>query len=468
MSGPAVAEITQAHRAARQEALQRKLKHCRENIRPASPAIEGELVRMVGVTLEAKGCIAPVGSLCLIQSPQGDAIEAEVVGFGEGKLFLMALGDITGVTPGSRVVPLKRSGQVAVGDELLGRVIDGAGKPLDGRGVIRTTGYLPLNGEQKNPLDRAPIVDPLDVGVRGINGLLTVGRGQRVGLFAGSGVGKSTLLGVMTRATAADVVVVGLIGERGREVKEFIDDTLGQEGLAKAVVVATPADSSPLMRLHGAFRATAIAEYFRDRGKNVLLLMDSLTRFAQAQREIALSIGEFPVSKGYPPSVFTQLPMLVERAGNYNGGSVTAFYTVLVEGDDPNEPIADAARAILDGHIMLSRQVAEQGVYPAIAIDSSISRSMLNIVEPDHDQTARQLRQLYSIYQENRDLISVGAYRGGTDPKIDQAIQFYPLIQDYLRQGVHEKAGLVESVDKLKAMMAMLEAPALGASSGPL
>jgi len=222
------------------------------------------------------------------------------------------------------------------------------------------------------------------------------------------------------------------------------------------------------MRLHGAFRATAIAEYFRDRGKNVLLLMDSLTRFAQAQREIALSIGEFPVSKGYPPSVFTQLPMLVERAGNYNGGSVTAFYTVLVEGDDPNEPIADAARAILDGHIMLSRQVAEQGVYPAIAIDSSISRSMLNIVEPDHDQTARQLKQLYSIYQENRDLISVGAYRGGTDPKIDQAIQFYPLIQDYLRQGVHEKAGLVESVDKLNAMMAMLEARAVGASSGPL
>jgi flagellum-specific ATP synthase len=310
---------------------------------------------------------------------------------------------------------------------------------------------LPLN-----PLRRWAIREPLDVGIRSINSLLTIGRGQRIGLFAGSGVGKSVLLGMMTRYTEADVIVVGLIGERGREVQEFVANTLGPDGLKRAVVVATPADNPPLMRLHGAWVAHAIAEYFRDRGLKVLLLLDSLTRFAQAQREIALAIGEPPATKGYPPSVFARLPQLVERAGNSDrgNGSITAFYTVLTEGDDQNDPIADAARAILDGHIVLSRSLAESGVYPAIDVEASISRAMHLIVDKAQMDLATRFRQVYGVYQHNRDLISVGAYRRGGDPRIDQAIDLFPRLQDFMRQDMYQSVRYPVACGELTALLA--------------
>jgi flagellum-specific ATP synthase len=338
-----------------------------------------------------------------------------------------------------------------VGENLLGRVIDGAGRPLDGKGVIQADERRPLTGKVFNPLMRSPIRETLDVGVRSINALLSVGRGQRLGLFAGSGVGKSVLLGMMTKYTTADVVVVGLIGERGREVKEFIENILGEEGMRRAVVVAVPADNPPLRRMHGAMLATSIAEYFRDQGRQVLLLMDSLTRFAQAQREIALAINEPPATKGYPPSVFAKLPQLVERAGNgvRGGGSITAFYTVLAEGDDQNDPIADAARAILDGHVVLSRQLAEMGQYPAIDIEASVSRAMNDITEPEHQEAARAFKQLYSIYRQNKDLISVGAYEKGNDERIDTAIAAMPSLWSFLQQDMHTPVSLEESLDEL-------------------
>jgi len=326
------------------------------------------------------------------------------------------------------------------------------GNPLDDKESPRHDRHVELLGPPINPFARMPIDRPMDVGIRAINGLLTIGRGQRIGLFAGSGVGKSVLLGEITKNTEADVVVVGLIGERGREVREFVENILGPESIGKAVVVATPADDPPLMRLHGAWRATAIAEYFRDQGKNVLLLMDSLTRFAQAQRELALAIGEPPVTKGYPPSVFAQLPTLVERAGNGDsktGGSVTAIYTVLAEGDDQNDPVVDAARAILDGHIVLSRSLAEAGIYPAINIEASISRVMNSIVNEEQVQSAIAFKKLYSNYEQNKDLINVGAYRSGTDPEIDQAMQYFPHLQNYLQQGRGEKSTYQQSLDDL-------------------
>jgi len=345
---------------------------------------------------------------------------------------------------------------VSVGPKLLGRVVDGAGQPLDGRGPIEGEASVRLTGTPINPLLRQTITQPLDVGVRAINGLLTVGRGQRIGLFAGSGVGKSVLLGMMARYTAADVIVVGLIGERGREVKEFIERILGSAGLARSVVVATPADYPPLMRLHGAWLATAISEYFRDRGQHVLLIMDSLTRFAQAQREIALAIGEAPATKGYPPSVFAKLPQLVERAGNgvAGKGSITAFYTVLAEGDDQNDPIVDAARAILDGHIVLARRIADAGRYPAIDVEASVSRVMHDIVPESQQDLARRLRQSAALYEHNRDLISIGAYQRGSDPRIDSAIVRWPQIESYLRQGMQERVTLPSSISQLAATMA--------------
>ncbi|HEC12664.1 MAG TPA: flagellar protein export ATPase FliI [Acidiferrobacteraceae bacterium] len=418
--------------------------------------VEGKLTRMVGLTLEAVGCQSVMGGRCLITGPAESHIEAEVVGFADDKLYLMPTGDISGLMPNARVVPTGRVCEAPVGESLLGRILDGAGNPLDGAGPLRTRERMPLAGRSVNPLSRQRIGEPLDVGVRAINALLTVGRGQRMGLFAGSGVGKSVLLGMMTRFTNADVIVVGLVGERGREVKEFIDNILGAKGLERSVVVATPADHPPLLRIHGAMLATTIAEYFRDRGQQVLLLMDSLTRFAQAQREIALAIGEPPATKGYPPSVFAKLPMLVERAGTgaAGGGSITAFYTVLMEGDEQNDPVADAARAILDGHIMLSRPLAEAGHYPAIDIEASISRAMTDIVEPGQLMLARRFKQIYATYQQNRDLISVGAYAAGSDSRIDEAIECQPRLMGFLQQGMDQPVSLADSVAQLGPLLA--------------
>lgn len=405
----------------------------------ARPEVIGQLTRVVGLTFEAVGIKTAIGSLCLVDTSEGGVV-AEVVGFDQGVIYLMPHDDAQGVIPGAKVRPLTKQAGIPLGMSLLGRVIDGAGTPLDGLGPITDATYTTGGYDKINPLNRRPIRQPLDVGVTAINGLITVGQGQRMGLFAGSGVGKSVLLGMMTRGTTADVIVVGLIGERGREVKEFIEEILGDEGRKRSVVVASPADQSPLMRLRGCETAAQIAEYFRDQGLNVLLLMDSLTRYAMAQREIALAIGEPPATKGYPPSVFAKLPALVERAGNggQDQGSITAFYTVLTEGDDLQDPIADSARAILDGHIVLSRRLAESGHYPAIDIEASISRVMPQVVSPEHLKHALVVKQQYSTYQRSRDLIMIGAYTQGTDPQVDRSIQLMPLIDRYLQQGMQD------------------------------
>ncbi len=442
--------------ADRSEAWLARLAPYTERLQEAPELIvEGRLCRMVGLTLEAEGCRAPIGSLCLIEAKNGSRIGAEVVGFAGERLFLMPTGSTHGLEPGCRVIPLGTNSLAKVGFGLLGRVLNGAGQPLDTKGPLLVDDQVPLSGKPINPLTRKPIRELLDVGVRPINALFSVGRGQRMGLFAGTGVGKSILLGMMTRFTSADVVVVGLVGERGREVNEFVLKILGEEGLKRAVVVASPADDSPLMRVHGALLATSIAEYFRDQGLDVLLLMDSLTRYAQAYREIALAIDEPPATKGYPPSVFARLPQLVERAGNADegGGSITAFYTVLAEGDDTNDPIADAARGVLDGHIVLSRELAESGHYPAIDIEASISRVMADIVEPVHQQKARRLKQLYSIYQQNKDLISVGAYQPGSDPRIDYAIAKNNEILAFLQQDMNEAVDISRSLAELNQLI---------------
>lgn len=431
----------------------------RERVEPVTLQEEGSLVRMIGIKLEAVGCQAPIGSRCQIITDEGGTIEAEVVGFSDGSLFLMPEGNLRGVKLGARVVPLHTGGVVSVGEELLGRVIDGAGKPIDGGGSINCPFQIPLRGDPINPLHRSPIEEPLDVGVRAINALLTLGKGQRMGLFAGSGVGKSTLLGMMTRHTEADIIVVALVGERGREVREFVDEILGPQGLAKAIVVATPADDSPLMRVHGAWRATAIAEYFGNCGKRVLLLMDSLTRVAQAQREIGLAVGEPPVSKGYPPSVFSVLPAMVERAGNVGDGSVTAVYTVLVEGGDFDDPVSDASRAILDGHIVLSREVADSGLFPAIDIDGSVSRLMPSIVEEEQLLLAREVKSLYATYQQNRDLINIGAYQMGTDESIDRSVRAAPYLRSFIAQTESEKVDMPSSRAELAALPGYYSAP---------
>ncbi len=420
-----------------------------------TPTVEGRLQRMVGLTLEAVGCRVPVGGHCIIRNQDVGDVEAEVVGFSGEKLFLMPVEPVTGLKPGDRVIPFKTVPRIPVGMQLLGRVLDGRAMPLDGKGPLDMNDSEAMQRDVINPLQRSPIVKPLDVGVRAINGLLAVGRGQRMGLFAGSGVGKSVLLGMMTKFTTADITVVGLIGERGREVKEFIEHILGKEGLKRSVVVASPADESPLMRLRAAVLATSIAEHFRDQGKNVLLLMDSLTRYAQAQREIALSIGEPPATKGYPPSVFAKLPALVERAGNgrEGGGSITAFYTVLTEGDDVQDPVADAARAILDGHIVLSRALAEEGQYPAIDIEASISRAMPQIVTPQHLQMAQGFKRLYARYQQSRDLISVGAYVKGSDPETDLSIQKMPHLKKFLSQSLTDAVSYEDAHKQLQTVL---------------
>ncbi|MDO9049765.1 MAG: flagellar protein export ATPase FliI [Methylobacter sp.] len=417
--------------------------------------VEGRLSRMVGLTLEAVGCRAAIGSRCRIETKSGRMIEAEVVGFSDARIFLMPTAEVHGLEPDCRVIPMGKNSLARVGFGLLGRVLDGAGNAIDDKGPLKTDALISLNGVPINPLSRRPIREPLDVGVRAINSILSVGRGQRMGLFAGTGVGKSVLLGMMTKFTTADVVVVGLIGERGREVNEFVLKTLGEEGLKRAVVVVSPADCPPLMRVHAALLSTSIAEYFRDQGLDVLLLMDSLTRFAQAHREIALAIDEPPATKGYPPSVFAKLPHLVERAGNadHGGGSITAFYTVLAEGDDTNDPIADAARGVLDGHVILSRSLAESGHFPAIDIEASISRVMPDIIDAGHLQMARELRRLYSLYQQNRDLISVGAYQPGSNPRIDKAIEKNPAILDFLQQDMDEPVDINRSLQELATLL---------------
>lgn len=425
---------------------------------PKAPAIaSGKLVRGIGLTLEAIGCNMPVGSQCLVQTIDGE-IEAEVVGFAADITYLMPTENVKGIIPGSRVHPLQKETGLPVGNALLGRVIDANGAPLDGLGKINTQQRVPTTTSPINPLLREPICEPLDVGVRAINSMITVGNGQRMGLFAGSGVGKSVLMGMMTRGTKADVVVVGLVGERGREVKEFIQDILTEDDRSKAVVVAAPADTSPLMRLKGCETAVTVAEYFRDQGKNVLLLIDSLTRYAMAQREIALAVGEPPATKGYPPSVFARLPALVERAGrgNKNQGSITAFYTVLTEGDDLQDPIADAARAILDGHIVLSRTLADSGHFPAIDVEASISRVMPNIVDQEHIDKARRIRQIHALYQQNKDLISIGAYTRGTDPRIDLAIAAESAIKAFYQQGMKQVINFDESYQTMSTLAAGL------------
>lgn len=448
---------------------------CETQVRGVDPLQQtGRLMRITGLVMEATGLRLALGASCKVC--QDDlTVDAEVVGFHGDRLFLMPSGDMHGMRPGALVraqenpltVALPHGGvghaqtgghgkRLPAGYALLGRVLDAAGQPLDDLGPLKAEGSAALVAPPINPISRAPIAHRLDVGVRAINALLTIGRGQRMGLFAGSGVGKSVLIGMMARFTEAEIIVVGLIGERGREVKDFIENILGAEGLKRSIVIAAPADAPPLMRVQGAGYATALAEYFRDRGHQVLLIMDSLTRYAMACREIALAIGEPPATKGYPPSVFARLPALVERAGNAHdgGGSITAFYTVLTEGDDPQDPVADHARAILDGHILLSRDLADQGHYPAIDIESSISRVMPALASREELDRARQFKRLYSRYQRNRDLINVGAYQGGADPVLDEAMRLLPRMEALLQQRMDEKAGFAESDAGLAALFA--------------
>src|SRR5574344_28011 len=415
------------------------------------PVLSGRLTRVVGLTLEAVGIKVPLGQRCRIDTASGP-MSAEVVGVSGSTTFLMPTTDIIDVQNGELVTPINSTDSYPYGLHLLGRVVDGLGNPIDGKGPLKATTATKWHAKKLNPMARRPIKEPLDVGVKAINSMLTIGQGQRIGLFAGSGVGKSVLLGMMTRGTTADIVVVGLIGERGREVKEFIDDILGEEGRARSIVVAAPADASPLMRLKGCETTLSIAEYFRDQGYNVLMMIDSLTRYAMAQREIALAVGEPPATKGYPPSVFARLPALVERAGNGSEkqGSITAFFTVLTEGDDLQDPIADASRAILDGHIVLSRALADSGHYPAIDVEKSISRVMPLVTNEEHMLMARTIKQCYSLYEQNRDLIAIGAYQQGADPRIDQAIRVKPFIDQLLKQKMREVIPYKKSVADLK------------------
>lgn len=444
------------------------------------PAPHGKLTRVAGLVMEAVGIKLPIGAQVVVRQGTQLRIDAEVVGFHGDRVFLMPTVEPFGLTPGAIVtpaeVPLRRprlgqnnhpwrraedhTRQLPMGSALLGRVIDPNGRPLDGGGAFDGTAgsllWQPIQARPINAMEREPVREPLDVGVRAINALLTVGRGQRMGLFAGSGVGKSVLLGMMARYTTAEVIVVGLIGERGREVKEFIEEILGAEGLARAVVVAAPADTPPLLRMQGAAYATALAEHFRDQGRQVLLLLDSLTRYAMAAREIALAIGEPPATKGYPPSVFARLPALVERAGNgaRGGGSITAFYTVLTEGDDQQDPVADSARAILDGHVVLSRRLAEAGHYPAIDIEASISRVMSNVTSAQQQEAARQFKALWSRHTRAADLLAVGAYAPGNDAQLDRAIALNPAMRAFLQQTMHDVCQLDAAADGLATLLA--------------
>lgn len=425
--------------------------------RAPAPCHTGTLARLVGMTLEARGIMAPLGAHCEIEGTGGQKLAAEVVGFNDQTLYLMPFTDSAGIGPGATVRVISHSSEASLGPELLGRVIGPLGEPLDGLPAPECPDKLALLGLPINPMERGPINQVLDVGVKAINGLLTMGRGQRIGLIAGSGVGKSSLLGMMTRFTKADVVVIGLIGERGREVQAFINEVLGPEGRAKAVVIAAPANVSPVLRLKATHLTHVIAEYFRDQGKNVLMMMDSLTRVAHAQREIGLAIGEPPTAKGYPPSVFALLPNLIERTGvgRHGYGAITAIYTVLAEGDDAQDPIVDIARASLDGQVMLSRKLADASHYPAIDLNGSISRVMQNLVAPGDLHTANRFRRLWSLYQQNQDLISVGAYETGSNPDIDQAIALRARLEQFLKQDIHINEDYEKTRQEIRELMAV-------------
>lgn len=421
-----------------------------EEIEPVKK--HGKVIQVIGLTIESRGPYAKIGELCLLYPNHYEKpIEAEVVGFKENKILLMPLQDLSQVGPGCLVVATGVPLQIKVGPSILGKILDGTGKPLDESILPAGLTKYSTNNMPPNPLKRPRITKSLEVGVRAIDGLLTVGQGQRIGVFAGSGVGKSTLLGMIARNTEADINVIALVGERGREVRDFIERDLGPEGLKKSVVVAATSDQTPLQRIKGALTATAIAEYFRDQGKNVMLMMDSVTRFAMAQREVGLAVGEPPTSKGYTPSVFALLPKLLERSGTSSKGSITAFYTVLVDGDDMNEPIADAVRGILDGHIVLDRKIAQKGQFPAINVMSSVSRVMHDVVPEAHHKAAVEFKRLLAAYETSEDLINIGAYKSGANKEIDDAIRAYPQIREFLQQDIYEKAKLNESVEQLIA-----------------
>jgi len=415
--------------------------------------IYGQVVRVVGLVVESEGPPARVGDVCELRNDDGGRLAMEVVGFRDGHMLAVPLGDTTGIRPGNRVALRAGSSSMPVGEGVLGRVIDGMGQPIDGKGPIAVQAAAPLRPGALNPLAREPITQAVSTGVRAIDGLLTCGRGQRIGLFGGSGVGKSTLLGMMARGTEADIVVLALVGERGREVRSFLEQDLGQAGLERSVVVVSTSDSPPLVRLRAAYGATTIAEHFRAQGKNVLLMMDSVTRFAMAQREVGLAAGEPPTAKGYPPSVFALLPGLLERAGSLrSGGSITAFYSVLVEGDDTNEPIADAVRGILDGHIVLSRDLAARNHYPAIDILQSVSRTMPEVTVPEHRDKAGQVREWLAVLRDSEDLVSVGAYVAGSNPRIDAALARRDAIERFLCQPSDTSCGLADAVSALREL----------------
>lgn len=415
---------------------------------------KGKVSRVIGLTIESRGPAVRLGETCHIYPIKSkDPVLAEVVGFKEDTVLLMPLGEMEGIGPGSMVIATGNTLEVDVGEQLLGRILDGMGNPIDDFEPPSLNYSYPVNNQPPNPLSRTKITEPLPLGVKAIDGFLTCGRGQRIGIFAGSGVGKSTLLGMIARNTFADINVIALIGERGREVKEFIDNDLEEEGLKKSVVIVVTSDQPPLVRMKGALLATSIAEYFRDCGKNVVLMMDSLTRFSMAQREVGLAIGEPPVTKGYTPSVFAVLPKLLERAGNSSKGSITGLYTVLVDGDDMNEPIADAVRGILDGHIVLSRNLANKNHYPAIDILASVSRVMPNIVDKEHIGIVGQIKDLMATYRDSEDLINIGAYIKGTNKKVDMAIEKIEAINDFLKQGVHDRLTFDEIVELLRGIL---------------
>jgi len=417
--------------------------------------VNGTVSEIIGLMVEGHGPASSVGEMCNIFANGGscETLRAEVVGFRKGKVLLMPLDHLQGVGPGCKIVSLGRKASIAVGKKLLGRIIDGLGNPIDGRGPIEPEDDYPLYAEPINPLKRGRIVEPMDLGIRVLNGLLSCGKGQKMGIFSGSGVGKSILLGMIARYTKADVNVIGLIGERGREVREFVEKNLGPDGLSRSVVIVATSDRHPLIRMRAAYVATSVAEYFRDQGADVLLMVDSLTRFAMAQREVGLSVGEPPATKGYTPSVFSLLPKLLERTGPVEGrGSITGLYTVLVEGDDFNEPIADAARSILDGHIALSRAIAAKNHYPAVDVLESVSRVMIDIVDGEQRKRANELLNIIATYRKAEDLINIGAYVAGSSPEIDHAIRMIERVNAYLRQDMNEKVGFEESRRQLFAL----------------